>query len=123
MEGILFCPRRTTPCVHAVCVNTSLCTNAAGAPHIYFLLINSIDIVFLTPQNGNLIDFARVYKRIINSRVRCSWVAGMRFGGRGSGSQGCPAGEPGLSVLGYGSKRLWARWVARRDGHRLLDEK
>ena len=122
MEGILFCPRRTTPCVHAVCINTS-CTNAAGTPHIYFLLINSIDIVFLTPQYGNLIDFASVYKRIINSRVRSSWVAGMRFSGRGRGSQGCPAGELGLSILRYWSKRLWAKWVARRDGHRLLDEK
>lgn len=59
----------------------------------------------------------------VGSRVRCSWVTGMRFGGWGRGSQGCPAGEPGLSDLGYRSTRLWAKWVARRDAHGLLDEK
>ena len=41
---------------------------AAGAPRIYFTLINSIDIEFLTPQYGNLIDFASVYKWIIDPR-------------------------------------------------------
>lgn len=56
------------PCVHAVCINTSSYKNAAGAPRIYLILINSIDIVFLTLQYGNLIDFASVYKRIINPR-------------------------------------------------------
>ena len=58
----------------------------------------------------------------VSSRVRCSWVAGIHFGGRRRGSQGCPAGEPGLSDLGYWSKRLWAKWVARRDGNGLLEQ-
>lgn len=66
--GILFCPRRFMPCVHVVCINTSSYKNSAGAPRIYLILINSIDIVFLTLQYGNLIDFASVYKRIINPR-------------------------------------------------------
>lgn len=76
--GMLFCPRQFNAlcacCLHKhlimriVCINTSLCANVAGAPRIYFALINSIDIVFLTPQYGNLIDFASVYKRIINPR-------------------------------------------------------
>lgn len=65
---MLFCTGSSTRCVRVVGINTSLCANVAGAPRIYFALINSIDIEFLTPQYGNLIDFASVYKGTIDPR-------------------------------------------------------
>lgn len=73
-----------------------------GSTRIYLTYLSiALTSCSLTLQYGNLIDFAGVYKdrkpqrRPISAAqgVRYSWVAGMRFGGRGRGSQGYPAGN------------------------------
>ena len=95
---MLFCTGSSTLCVRVVGINTSLCANVVGAPRIYFALINSIDIEFLTPQYGNLIDFASVYKGTIDPRD--DWFRQLKSEWGAAGSLGCVLGEEGGEVRG-----------------------
>lgn len=100
-----FAPGSSTSCVDVVCINASLCINAAGAPCIYFTFMKRTSLsiastsVFLSLQYGNLIDFASVYKRIMKPRndwfqqlkYEMERATAMTYSGNGGGGQGSSA--------------------------------
>lgn len=132
-----FAPGSSTSCVDVVCINASLCINAAGAPCIYFTFMKRTSLsiastsVFLSLQYGNLIDFASVYKRIMKPRndwfqqlkYEMERATAMTYSGNGGGGRGALRWEPGPPFLGFCRERLCTKWAVRHDGNKLFDDK